>query len=116
MPPAEEFSDLRDWFAREKREPAFWVAIILPWVFAIFTIGVPAALVTAFPFSDAKKTLPILQRSDVLSSHYKVICKLPQGTYFFGYDLWMKLDKADGVASRLRVCRDVNGGWVSGTI
>lgn len=111
MTQTDEFSELRDWFAREKREPAFWVAMLLPWVFAILTIGVPSILITAFPFSDAQKTVPILQRSNVGVWHYRVLCKSPQRTYIFGYDLSVK-PYNDETPHFARVCRDVvKGGW-----
>ena len=113
MTPTEEFNELRDWFARKKREPAFWVAVLLPWLFAIFTVEVPTILMTAFPFSDAKKTLQILQTSDVGVWHYRVGCKLPQGTYVFGYDLSMKPYNDEVPFHFGRVCRDVvQGGWI----
>jgi hypothetical protein len=108
MTQVSEFGELKDRFAREKREPAFWVAVLLPWVFAIFTIGVPATLITAFPSSDAKKTLePILQRSDVGVWHYRILCKLPQGTYIFGYDLSVRPYNDEAPTHFGRVCRDV---------
>jgi len=84
----------------------------LPWVFATSTIGVPAILVSAFPYSDAKKALPVLRRSDVGAFGPKTACKLPQGTYIFGYDVAVQVsDKATKPFGR--VCRDVvKGGWV----
>jgi hypothetical protein len=112
-----EFSVLKSWFAQEKREPAFWVAVVLPWLFVLFTIVVPAILMTAFPSSDAKKTLqPILQRTDVGVLRYRVGCTLPQGAYIFGYDLSVNPNSNNNQTYFGRVCRDVvNGGWVFAT-
>ena len=112
MTPAEEFREYRDWFTRHKRYPDFWLAIILPWMFVIFIVGVPAILLSAFPISDAEKALQrILRRADVGIVRHKIICKLPQGTYIFGYDLVLKADKSATLFGR--VCRDVvKGGWV----
>jgi hypothetical protein len=114
MTHTDEFSELKSWFAQEKRDPAFWVAILLPWLFAIFIVGVPAVLITAFPFSDAQKTLqPILQASDASVWHHRVGCKLPQGTYIFGYDVSVKPRNNNAPPYFGRVCRDVvKGGWV----
>jgi hypothetical protein len=55
----QEFSELRDWFAEWKRDNplGFWLAVLLPWVYAVINIGVPATLVSAFPFSDARQVL-----------------------------------------------------------
>src|SRR5215475_7046654 len=114
MTAAEEFSELRDWFAQWKRDNpfSFWTAIVLPWLFAMGTVGLPAAFVTAFPFADAENSVrQILQRSDVGTFHYKIVCKIPQGTYLFGYELTVATDGAFG-----RACRDiVRGSWVFST-
>jgi hypothetical protein len=114
MTHANEFTELNDWFAQEKREPAFWVAILLPWLFALFTVVVPSILITAFPFSDAQKTLqPILETSDLSVWHYRVGCKLPQGAYIFGYDVIVIPRNDNAPLHYGRVCRDVvKGGWV----
>jgi hypothetical protein len=115
LTPVQEFREYRDWFTHHKRDPFLWLIILLPLTFAKIAIGVPAILISAFPYSDAVKSLqPILQRPDVGSFGYKTICKLPQGTYIFGYDVAVKADKADqGPKPVGRVCRDVvKGGWV----
>ena len=112
MTPAEEFREYRDWFTHNKRDPLLWIAILLPWMFATITVGVPAILVSAFPYSDAEKALPVLRRPDVGAFGHKTTCTLPQGTYIFGYDIAVKTDK--GLLKPFgRVCRDVvKGGWV----
>jgi len=112
MTPAREFSGLRVWFAQWKRDNplSFWVAVLLPWVFAAFTIGVPATLVSAFPFYDAKQALTLPAK--VGAKTFKVTCKLPSGAYIFGYDLYVENTEKNKIEYFGRVCRDVvNGGW-----
>ena len=85
----------------------------MPLTFATLAIGVPAILMAAFPFSDAKRALPNLSSSDLVATA-KTLCKLPRGTYIFGYDIAVKTDKGLPIPSG-RVCRDVvKGGWISG--
>ena len=76
----QEFSELRDWFAEWKRDNplSFWVAVLLPWVYAVISIGVPATLISAFPFSDARRVLTLPPEAT------RITCKLPSGSYFFG--------------------------------
>ena len=107
----EAFSELREWFASWKRDNplSFWVAILLPWIYAVIAVGVPAILITSFPFSDAKQALQL--PPSIWGTTPKTFCKMPSGTYLFGYDLAVESEgKPKGVG---RVCRDVlNGGWV----
>jgi len=64
---------------------------------------------SAFPFSDAKQALgQVLPSSDLVVVGTRTLCKLPRGTYIFGYDFAVTNKKTLG-----RICRDVvNGGWV----
>jgi len=112
MTAAEEFREASNWFAQWKRDNplSFWVAVLLPWVFAAFTIGVPAILVSAFPFYDAKQALTLPAK--VGAKTFKVTCKLPSGAYIFGYDLYVENTEKNKIEYFGRVCRDVvNGGW-----
>jgi len=80
-------------------------------VFAAFTIGVPATLVSAFPFSDAKQALTLPAK--VGAKTFKATCKLPSGTYIFGYELFVEKTEKNTIEYFGRVCRDVvKGGWV----
>jgi len=87
----------------------------MPLSFATLTVGVPAILTSAFPFADAKpalgQILPTAADAEVVAKA-KTSCKLPRGTFIFGYDI-----EALETVSRKRkvlgrVCRDViKGGW-----
>jgi hypothetical protein len=108
----QEFSELRDWFAEWKRDNplGFWLAVLLPWVYAVISIGVPATLVSAFPFSDARQVLALPPEVGALAP--RITCKLPSGSYIFGYELVVRTEK-DPLMSFGRVCRDlVKGSWV----
>jgi len=104
--------ELRDWFAEWKRDNpfSFWVAILLPWLSAVITIGVPATLMTAFPFSDARRVLSLPPEVGAMAT--RITCKLPSGSYFFGYELVARTE-TEPLKYFGRVCRDVvKGGWV----
>jgi hypothetical protein len=105
--------ELRDWFAEWKRDNpfSFWVAILLPWVYAVISIGVPATLLSAFPFSDARRVLAL--PPEVAAFSTRITCTLPSGYYIFGYELVASGDEKEPLISFGRVCRDVvKGGWV----
>jgi len=112
-PPNQEFSELRDWLAEWKRDSpvSFWVAILLPWVYAVISMGVPATLITAFPFSDARRVLTLPPEVGAMAP--RITCKLPTGSsYIFGYELVVRTEK-EPLKYFGRVCRDVvKGGWV----
>jgi hypothetical protein len=111
LTPAQEFREARDWFAQHKRDPFLWLVILLPLTFATLTIGIPAILMSVFPFSDAKRALGQGLPSGYTVIWPKTICELPSGTFIFGYDL--KTDNHPASKILGRVCRDVvNGGWV----
>ena len=113
MRPDQEFREARDWLAQHKRDPFLWTIILMTLMFAALTVGVPAILLSVFPFSDAKRTIAqVLPSSDFVIVKTETLCKLPRGTYIFGYDFGVKIDpkKKKTVG---RICRDViNGGWV----
>ena len=73
-----------------------------------FNFGAIAILGSAFPASDAQRTIGQGLPSVDLKIHGpKVFCKLPRSASLFGYDL-VANGKRVG-----RICRDiVNGGWV----
>jgi len=111
-PPNSEFSELRDWLAEWKRDSpvSFWVAIFLPWVYAMISIGVPATLTIAFPFSDARRALTLPAEVGAMAT--RITCKLPSGSYIFGYELIVSTEK-EPLKYFGRACRDVvKGGWV----
>ena len=114
MTPAQEFRETRDWFAQHKRDPFLWLIILMPLTLATLTIGVPAILMSAFPFSDAKRALQQVRPSaDLVPVGTRTLCKLPRGTYIFGYDFAVKIDNDLNMNLGGRICRDViNGGWV----
>jgi len=78
MTAAEEFREASNWFAQWKRDNplSFWVAVLLPWVFAAFTIGVPATLVSAFPFYDAKQALTYRRKLGLRRSKLHASCQV----------------------------------------
>jgi len=86
--------------------------LLLPWVYATTSIAVPAILASAFPFSDAEQTLQSTLPPSLVTIDIKTICKLPSGTYIFGYDVAVK-DEQGKAKYYGRVCRDlIKGGWV----
>ena len=87
MTPFGQNSELHDWFVHWKRDDplSLWVAILLPWVFAVVSIAVPATLSSAFPFSDAKQALALPPKVGAVTT--RITCKLPSGTFLFGYEL-----------------------------
>ena len=112
LPANQEFSELRDWFAEWKRDNpfSFWVAVLLPWLYAVISIGVPATLIPAFPFSDARRVLSLPPEVGAMAT--RIPCKLPSGSYFFGYELVVRTEK-EPLKYFGRACKDVvKGGWV----
>jgi hypothetical protein len=111
-PANQEFSELRDWFAEWKRDNpfSFWVAILLPWVYAVISIAVPATLMSAMPFSDARRVLALPPEVGAIAP--RITCKLPSGSYIFGYELVVSTE-THPLLPFGRVCRDLaKGGWV----
>ena len=107
-----ENSELRDWLVHWKRDDplSFWVAVLLPWVFAVISIAVPATLSSAFPFSDAKQVLALPPKVGAVST--RITCNLPSGTFLFGYEL-VVMTEHEKREPFGRACRDVvKGGWV----
>ena len=85
----------------------------MPLTFATLTIGVPGILMSAFPFSEAQRSLgEVLPNAADMVITPRSFCKLPRGTYIFGYDFRVKADKGPTMPGG-RICRDVvHGGWV----
>jgi hypothetical protein len=49
---------------------------------------------SVFPFLDAKQALgQTLPNTDLVIVETRTLCKLPRGTYIFGYDFGVKTDK-----------------------
>src|SRR5262245_10278871 len=111
---AEEFKEARDWLAQHRRDPFLWLVILMPLTFATLTVGVPAILMSIFPFSDAKlslgEVLPITDSGLYVKT--TTVCKLPRGTYIFGYDFGV-IKTNTGRERFGRICRDfTNGRWI----
>jgi hypothetical protein len=109
LTPAQEFREARDWLAQHRRDPYLWLILLMTLAMFAFNFGVNAVLGTAFPASDAQRTigqgLPSVDLK--IDESPKIFCKLPRTAYLFGYNLI-----ADGKTVG-RICRDiVNGGWV----
>jgi len=82
----------------------------LPWLYAVISIGVPATLIPAFPFSDARRVLSLPPEVGAMAT--RITCKLPSGSYFFGYELVVRTEK-EPLKYFGRACKDVvKGGWV----
>ena len=112
MTPAQEFREARDWLAQHKRDPFLWLIILMTLTLFALNFGSNLILWSAFPPSDAKKAIgQVLPNGDVsIGRQTRILCKLPRGTYIFGYDFKMAIDGADRLG---RICRDVvSGGWV----
>ena len=113
LPANQEFSELRDWLAEWKRDNpfSFWVAVLLPWLYAVISIGVPATLIPAFPFSDTRRVLSLPPEVGAMAT--RIPCKLPNGSYIFGYELVARISEKEPLKYFGRACRDVvKGGWV----
>jgi hypothetical protein len=83
----------------------------LPWLYAVISIGVPATLIPAFPFSDARRVLSLPPEVGAMAT--RITCKLPSGSYIFGYELVARASEKEPLKYFGRVCRDVvKGGWV----
>ena len=82
--------------------------------FTMFTLnfGGIAILASAFPPADAKQAIgPVSPDVELRIGKPKTPCKLPRGTYLFGYDL-VQADQGGGRRVG-HICRDIlNGQWV----
>ena len=112
MNPAQEFREARDWLAQHRRDPFFWLIILMALTMFTLNFGGIVILSSAFPFSDAKRAIGQVPPSvDMRIAQARTLCKLPRGTYLFGYDL-LAIDQ-ENRKNVGRICRDVaNGRWV----
>ncbi len=109
MTPAQEFKEVREWLAQNKRDPFLWLTIIMALLMFTLNFGIIAILSLPFPFSDAKRVIEQLRTGpEIVMGEGRAPCKLPSGTYIFGYDFIAKGHVYSG-----RICRElVNGRWV----
>jgi hypothetical protein len=112
LTPAEECKEWRDWFSDQKRDPAFLVAILGPVACAVVFGVIPTILTIAFPFGDARQSLQsVVPMTAPVTIYPQMVCKLPSGTYLFGYDVFAR--SRDPGSYLGRVCRDIrNERWI----
>jgi len=112
LTPYQEFREARDWLAQHKRDPFLWLIILMTLTSFTLNFGSNVILWSAFPSSDAERIIgQVLDRADVRIINTKMLCKLPRGSYVFGYDFGAVT--ATGGEKLGRICRDiVNGRWV----
>lgn len=123
MTPAQEFREAQDWLAKHKRDPFLWIIIVMPLTFTALALVGNIVLPSAFPFHDAERALTqvipaatgpygcTLPGIELVRS--RATCRLPTGTYIFGYDFGAASGDGGKDHSLGRICRDVvNGGWI----
>jgi len=110
LTPAQEFREARDWLKQHKRDPFFWLIIVMTLTMFTLNFGGIVILSSAFPPADAIRAFgQVSPNVNLRIVETKTSCKLPRGTYLFGYDLGT--DQGDGRVAR--ICRDIlNGQWV----
>jgi hypothetical protein len=107
LTPAQEFREAPDWLKQHKRDPFLWLIIAMTLLMFMLNFGAIALLGSAFPSSDAGRAIG-LARPIVLET--RIFCKLPHGTYLFGYVLGAAVGETP---KKVLVCRDMlHGGWV----
>ena len=115
MTPAREFREARDWLARHKRDPFLSLIILMTLTMATLHFGSNVILWRAFSPSDATRAIAqsqLLPRVNTITGRTRIFCKLPRGTYLFGYDL-LVLPGEGRPETVGRICRDVvNGEWI----
>src|SRR5262245_7682960 len=88
LTPAQEFRETRDWLKQHKHDPFLWLIIVMPLTLFTLNFGGPAILSSAFPPTDGIRAFgQVASNVDVRVGSIKIPCKLPRGTYLFGYDL-----------------------------
>ena len=135
MTPAQEFREARNWLAKHKRDPFLWLIILMTLTLATLNFGSNVVLWLAFPPSDATRAIAqwqLLPSVNIITGRTRILCKLPRGTYLFGYDLlvlpevydlpvlpeptedlWIRGIIAGWPETVGRICRDVvNGEWI----
>src|SRR5262245_14963998 len=86
--PAQEFRETRDWLKQHKHDPFLWLIIVMPLSIFALNFGGPAILSSKFPSADAISAFgQVAPNVDVRVGSTKIPCKLPRGTYLFGYVL-----------------------------
>ena len=85
----------------------------MPLAMFTFNFGGPAILSSAFPPTDGIRAFgQVASNVDVRVGSIKIPCKLPRGTYLFGYDL-VGVQNGKGTGRIGRICRDIrNREWV----
>ena len=108
MTPAQEFRETRDWLAQHMRDPFLWIIILMPLTLAVINIG-GFYLASRFPRTDAKRAI---ESVSVKITEVKQFCRLPHGTYIFGYEL-EAINEEGQIKKVGRICRDIlNRQWV----
>jgi hypothetical protein len=113
LTPAQEFREARNWLKQHKRDPFLLLIIVMTLLMFTLNFGSIVILSSAFPPVDAKRAIgQVSPYVDLRIAGTKTSCKLPRGTYLFGYDLQARTDQ-EGGRKVGRICRDIlNGGWV----
>jgi hypothetical protein len=112
MTPAQESSDLQEWFVRWKRDDplSFWIAILFAMRVRYRQYRRSGNVHVRISIFGRQAALSLRPRVGAVST--RITCKLPSRTYFFGYELAVNTDQ-DPLMPFGRVCRDiVKGGWV----
>jgi len=111
LTPAQEFRETRDWLAQHKRDPFLWIIILMPLTLPVINFGGSIVLASAFPRTDAKRAIESVSPS-VKITEVKRFCRLPHGTYIFGYEL-EAINEQGQIKKVGRICRDIlNRQWV----
>ena len=112
LTPAQEFRETRDWLAQHKRDPFLWLIILMPLTLAAINFGGSIGLASAFPRTDAKRAIERVSPTVHIVEVRSFFCKLPHGTYIFGYDLSATNEQGQEKIVG-RICRDIfKGQWV----
>ena len=112
MTPAQEFRETRDWLTQHKRDPFLWIIILMPLTLAVIHLVGFTVLSSAFPRTDAKRAIESVSPSVRIAEIRTFFCKLPHGTYIFGYDL-AAINEQGQETKVGRICRDIsNRQWV----
>ena len=107
MTPAQEFREARDWLKQHKHDPFLWVIIVMTLTMFTFNFGNAAILSLAFPPADAIRAFgQVAPNIETRVGSAKMPCKLPGGTYLFGYDL-VGVQNGQGTGQIGRICRDI---------
>src|SRR5262249_9945265 len=113
LTPAQEFREARDWLKQHKHDPFLWVMIVMTLTMFTFNFGNLAIFSSAFLPADAIRAFgQVASNVDLGVGSAKIPCKLPRGTYLFGYDL-VRMQNGIRTGRIGRICRDIlNREWV----